>query len=157
MPSLSDLAPLGPEERASFGVARAKTLAFDAVHSLWRRRRAEGKSQADLAQALGKDEGWLSKNLRGPGNWTIKTLGELVEALNGDLEITVYGAEDPLPSRPNWHAYVGYELPEKIAPTSLTQQPPVSLTPGAVQIVSPTDWVSQAQSSFVAHTSSNQS
>ena len=56
----SSLPPLTPEERACFGVARAKTIAFDAVHKLWRRRQAEGKSQADLARTLGKDEGWLS-------------------------------------------------------------------------------------------------
>src|SRR5437773_2090655 len=82
MTSLSDIAPLSPEQRASYGVARAKSIAFDAVHALWRRRRAEGKSQAELAKVLGKDEGWLSKNLRGPGNWTMRTLGELVEALD---------------------------------------------------------------------------
>lgn len=110
MTSLSDIAPLTPEQRAEYGIARAKSIAFDAVHELWRRRRAEGKTQADLAKVLGKDEGWLSKNLRGPGNWTIKTLGELVEALDGDLEIVLHALEDPLPVLKNHHAYAGYEI-----------------------------------------------
>jgi transcriptional regulator with XRE-family HTH domain len=110
MTSLSDIAPLTPEQRAEYGIARAKSIAFDAVHELWRRRRAEGKTQADLAKALGKDEGWLSKNLRGPGNWTIKTLGELVEALDGDLEIVLHALEDHVPELKNYHAYAGYEI-----------------------------------------------
>lgn len=110
MITLSDVAPLDPKERASFGVARAKSIAFDAVHALWRRRRAEGRSQADLARTLDKDEGWLSKNLRGPGNWTMRTFGELVEALDGDLEIVVHAIEDPLPVTTNSHAYAGYDF-----------------------------------------------
>ena len=81
----------------------------EAVLSLWRRRRSQGKTQADLAKTLGRDEGWLSKNLRGPGNWTMKTFGELVEALDGDLEIIVHGVEDPLSDKTNFHAYAGYE------------------------------------------------
>jgi hypothetical protein len=109
MPSLSEIAPLTPAQRADYGVARAKSIAFEAVLSLWRRRRSQGKTQADLARTLGRDEGWLSKNLRGPGNWTMKTFGELVEALDGDLEIIVHGVEDPLPDKKNFHAYAGYE------------------------------------------------
>jgi transcriptional regulator with XRE-family HTH domain len=109
MTFISELPPMTPEQRASYGVARAKTIAFTAVHDLWRRRKSEGKSQAELAQVLNKDEGWLSKNLRGPGNWTIKTLGELVEALDGELEIVVHGLEDSTWSQANEHAYAGYE------------------------------------------------
>jgi transcriptional regulator with XRE-family HTH domain len=109
MSSLSKLAPLTPDQRASYGVARAKSIAFEAVHTLWRRRKAEGRSQSDLAKALGKDKGWLSRSLRGPGNWTIKTLGEMVEALDGELEIIVHGAEDPISDQSNYHAYADYE------------------------------------------------
>jgi transcriptional regulator with XRE-family HTH domain len=105
----SELPPMTPEQRASYGIARAKTIAFTAVHDLWRRRKAEGKSQAELATVLNKDEGWLSKNLRGPGNWTIKTLGELVEALDGEIEIIVHRIEDSVWDHSNDHAYAGYE------------------------------------------------
>jgi hypothetical protein len=133
MTFLSEIAPLSPAERASFGVARAKSLAFDAVHALWRRRRAEGKSQADLARTLDKDEGWLSKNLRGPGNWTMKTFGELVEALDGDLEIIVHAIEDPISNLKNSHAYAGYEV-SLPAPKLSTSQTTILKRPGAPQV-----------------------
>jgi hypothetical protein len=66
--------------------------------------------QIDVAKAIGRDRAWVSRNLRGPGNWTLRTIGELVEALDGELEIRVYGMEDPLPVKTNYHAYAGYEL-----------------------------------------------
>lgn len=109
MTSLYEIAPLTAAQRASYGVERVKLLAFEAVHGLWLRRKAQGRTQSELATTLGKDEGWLSRNLRGPGNWTIKTLGEMVEALDGDIKIIVCGAEDPLDDRSNDHAYADYE------------------------------------------------
>lgn len=116
MSSLSELAPLSPKDRAEFGVARAKSIAFDAVHALWRKRKAQGKSQAELAKVLGKDEGWLSKTLRGPSNWTIRTLGELVEILDGDLEITIRAAEDVVDSKSNYNVYSEYENTIRLPP-----------------------------------------
>jgi transcriptional regulator with XRE-family HTH domain len=98
-----------PDERADYGFARVRDAAYDAVMDLWRRRKAEGMTQAQLADALGGDTGWLSRNLKGPGNWTLRTVGRLVEALNGEVELKVHGLEDPLPALPNYHAYVGYE------------------------------------------------
>ena len=79
MPSQS-LKPT-PEQRyrREYGFARARDVAFDAVQMLWRRRRAEGMKQTDIANALGHDPAWVNRNLRGPGNWTLKTIGELVE------------------------------------------------------------------------------
>jgi transcriptional regulator with XRE-family HTH domain len=80
-----------------YGVERARSIAFDAVYKLWLRREAEGMTQADLARAIGRDEAWVSRTLSGPGNWTIKTIGTLVQGLNGELEITVHAMEDPVP------------------------------------------------------------
>lgn len=97
--------PLEPQELASYGAARARDIAFDAFQVLWRRRRAEGMTQAQLAEAIGADEGWLSKTLRGPGNWTLKTLGALVVGAKGELEITVHPAESAPSKRQNWSAY----------------------------------------------------
>jgi hypothetical protein len=111
MPSQSELTHLTPEERREYGFLRVRDAAFDAVSKLWKRRQDEGISQAQLANEIGGDPGWVSKNLRGPGNWTMKTFGAFVEALNGDVDITIRGMEDPLPARPNFHAYVEYELP----------------------------------------------
>jgi hypothetical protein len=109
MPIQSDLTSLTPEERRDYGFARARDIAFDAVSSLWERRQNEGMTQADIASALGSDPGWVSKNLRGPGNWTLRTFGAFVEALRGEAQITVRASEDPLPVRSNWHAYVDYD------------------------------------------------
>lgn len=108
MTSQSNLPDLPSKERAEYGFARAKDLAFDAVYALWRRRQKEGMKQIDLAQAIGRQPATVSRNLRGPGNWTLRTLGEYVEALNGELEITVHAVEDALGTPSNYHAYVDY-------------------------------------------------
>lgn len=110
MTTPSDLIKLTPEERGEYGFVRIKDVAFDAVQRLWRRRSAEGVSQTDLADALGKDTGWVSKNLRGPGNWTLRTFGALVEGLGGEAQIVVRALEDPLPILSNYHAYAEYEV-----------------------------------------------
>lgn len=109
MPTQSDLNSLTPRERRDYGFARIRDAAFDAVSSLWARRQTEGMTQLDLADAIDSDPGWVSRNLRGPGNWTMKTFGAFVEGLNGEALITVRAAEDPLPIRSNYNAYVGYE------------------------------------------------
>jgi transcriptional regulator with XRE-family HTH domain len=105
MPSRSDTEKLN---RANYGFARVRDVAFDAISDLWRRREAEGVKQKEIAEALGRDPGWVSKNLRGPGNWTLRTIGELVEVLGGEIVIKVYALEDPLESRDNYDAYLGY-------------------------------------------------
>lgn len=116
MTSQSKRIAMSAHERADYGFARVRDAAYDAVMELWHRRKEQGMTQAQLAEALGGDEGWLSRNLRGPGNWTLRTVGRFVEALNGEVELKVYALEDPLPVQPNYHAYVGYE-PEIAATT----------------------------------------
>jgi hypothetical protein len=88
-----------------YGFARARDIAFDAVLSLWEKRRKEGMKQSDLAVALNRDPGWISNQLRGPGNWTLRTFGELVEAMNGEVEIKVSGKEEPYAMKSNFDAY----------------------------------------------------
>jgi hypothetical protein len=110
MNSKSDLNEMTPHDLADYGFARARDVAFDAVKELWKRRRSEGMKQIDLANILKRDPGWISKALRGPGNWTMRTFGELVAGMGGEIEIAIHAIEDPLPERPNYHAYAGYEL-----------------------------------------------
>jgi transcriptional regulator with XRE-family HTH domain len=107
-----------PDERADYGLSRVRDAAYDAVMDLWRRRKAAGMTQAQLADAMGGDTGWVSRNLRGPGNWTLRTVGRFVEALNGEVELKVHGLEDPLTVPPNYHAYVGYEPQTATIPDS---------------------------------------
>ena len=138
MASQSDLTSLAPKERRDYGFARVRDAAFDAVSSLWARRQKEGMTQVDLATAIGADAGWVSKNLRGPGNWTMKTFGAFVEGLNGEAQIIIRAAEDPLPLLTNYHAYVGYE-PEITITTSIKRvigqvTPAYSMPSGASSI-----------------------
>jgi hypothetical protein len=99
------------EDLGRYGYARARDLAFDAVRELWDLRCHEGMTQAMLASKIGRDPAWLNRNLRGPGNWTLRTLGEFVAALNGILEIRAIPAEKASSaSRQNSHAYQDYEI-----------------------------------------------
>ncbi len=91
--------------RMDYGFARARDLAFDAVSELWRKRQAAGMKQTDLAEKLGRDTGWLSKKLKGPGNWTLRTFGEMAEALDGEIEIRIHPLEEPAKERINYDAY----------------------------------------------------
>jgi hypothetical protein len=109
MTSPSNPSGMTSKQRADYGFARVRDSAYEAVMDLWRRRAGEGLTQVQLAADLGADEGWLSRNLKGPGNWTLRTVGRFVEALNGEIEISVHGLEDRLPNPPNFHAYVGYD------------------------------------------------
>lgn len=120
---------MNPRDRANYGFARVRDAAFDAVLSLWRRRQSEGWKQADLADILNRDRSWVSRNLRGPGNWTLRTFGELVEALNGEAEITVHALEEPLHPAPNFDAYIGYRAGvPNWEPTAEPKQPNLSTT-----------------------------
>jgi transcriptional regulator with XRE-family HTH domain len=105
MTSRSALDAMTPEDRALYGFAVVRNAAFEAVQALWRRRKAEGLTQLQLAERIGRNPARISKYLKGPGNWTLRTFGELVEALAGEAEITVYGLEDPLPNPKNYDAY----------------------------------------------------
>lgn len=105
----------------SYGTARARHLAYDAVMKLWDRRRREGLTQADLALAMGCSPAWLSRTLRGPGNWTLKTVGAFSSALDGEVEISVHALEDPITPAPNYDAYSGYFTPGYL-PSQFPQQ-----------------------------------
>jgi transcriptional regulator with XRE-family HTH domain len=129
MTSPSALDEMSPQDRALYGYSKARNAAFQAVQKLWRRRKADGMTQLQLGQRIGMDPARVSKYLSGPGNWTLRTFGELVEALDGEAEIIVYGMEVPPTKLTNYHAYVGYERPALPDPTSTTAQAILSLTP----------------------------
>jgi len=93
------------QSRRDYAFARARDLAFDAVVELWRRRQSAGLKQVDFAERLGRDTGWLSKKLSGPSNWTLRTFGEMVDALDGELEIRAVPLEEPPQPKRNFDAY----------------------------------------------------
>ena len=121
MTSQSKLPPMSNLERAQYGVARAQQMAFDAVCTLWRRRRAEGVKQRDIADFTGQSRSTVSRNLSGPANWTFRTFGQYVEALDGELEIIVHAMEDPL-DQPRKMAHFSTQKGNKILPAPVASR-----------------------------------
>ena len=72
-----------------FGFARARDKAFAAIRTLWKLRQAQGVTQTDLALRLDRDPAWVSRKLSGPTNWTLRTFGDLADALDGEVEIRI--------------------------------------------------------------------
>jgi len=101
----SDPFELTERDLGTYGYARARDLAFDAVRRLWDLRQSQGMKQATLASKIGRDPGWVSRNLRGPGNWTLRTLGEFVVGLGGRLKIDIIAEEGAPELAENFHAY----------------------------------------------------
>jgi hypothetical protein len=101
-------ASLERRDLAEYGVARFRDQIFDSVLVLWRRRKAEGWTQKFVAERIGRDPGWVSRNLRAPGNWTARTAGELIQGLNGEAELLVTALEEPAENPSNYDAYEGY-------------------------------------------------
>lgn len=131
MTSQSNIAPMTPDERAEYGYMRAKTLAFEALRKFWDRRRATGWQQIDIARTLGKNPGWVSRTLRGPGNLTLRSIGELVEAMDGEIEISIHSIDDPLPSRPNYSAYDDFRPTSRVPAQNLPQPSGATPRPGS--------------------------
>lgn len=105
-----------------FGFARTRDKAFGAIRKLWRQREAEGWTQADLAEKLSRDPAWVSRKLSGPTNWTLRTFGELTDAMDGEVEIEIYDLNAPAPLR-NHDAYAGYHPePDDVVRIDLTQR-----------------------------------
>jgi len=100
----SKLPLLPAKDLAAYGTARARDIAFDAIRSLWDRRKEEGMKQKELAALIGRDAGWVSRCFRGPGNWTFQTFGALAIGLGGEIEIIVRPIEEPSPPT-NFDAY----------------------------------------------------
>ncbi len=98
--------PRSPEDNRQLVFARARDAAYNAVYSLWNKRKAEGMSQKDIAGSLHRDPAWVSRNLTGPGNWTLRTLAELAEAMDALVKISVVPKEDYVPG--NWDIYADF-------------------------------------------------
>lgn len=99
----------------TYGAELVKNEAFSAIRALLELRLEQGKSQKEIAASIGKDEGWLSRNLAGPANWTFKTFGVLVQALDGCAEVKVIPSEDIIKS-------CNFDIYESIG--IFTQSPP---------------------------------
>jgi transcriptional regulator with XRE-family HTH domain len=94
--------------KPGFGFARARAQAFAALRHLWRQRRDEGWSQVELAGRLGRDAAWVSRKLSGPTNLTLRTFGDLADALDGEIEIRLGDLQSPGFNKQNYDAYLDY-------------------------------------------------
>jgi hypothetical protein len=79
---------------ADYGFARLRDQLFDAVRVLWRRRIEEGVTFDDIAKRIGRSKRWVKSKYQAPGEWTLRCAGELISALDGEAEITIFGLED---------------------------------------------------------------
>ena len=102
------VADLQKRDLADYGVAKFQDQVFDAVLALWRRRQLEGWVQKHVAEMIDRDPSWVSKNLRAPGNWTLRIAAELIQGLGGEAEIRVTALEDAIDTPSNFDAYEGY-------------------------------------------------
>jgi transcriptional regulator with XRE-family HTH domain len=100
--------PLSGRALEEYGAERIRNDAFEQVRILWDRRRQEGWTQKQLADAIGRDPGWISRNLAAPGNWTLRTIGAFTQGLDGEVDISIYALEDPIETPTNYDAYDGY-------------------------------------------------
>lgn len=122
-----------PSDRGDFGYARNRDLLFDAIAKLWMKRRDEGMTQKDIAVILNRDPAWVSRQLKGPGNWTLRTVGELVEALDGELEVAIADLKAGLPIGANFDAYSSYRPlePNIACVVPVAPAPTINITPRA--------------------------
>jgi hypothetical protein len=118
--TVPNLLPLAGRALEEFGAEVIKNEVFDQVHLLWERRRVEGWTQKQVADAIGRDPGWVSRNLSAPGNWTVRTMGAFVQGLNGEIEIRIHALEDPIETPSNYDAYVDYISEQDLIKKPLT-------------------------------------
>jgi hypothetical protein len=118
-------------ERLELGVLRVRDAAYNAIYGLWKERQAEGLTQKDIADFLDKDQGTVSRTLAGPGNWTLKSIGELAEAMDGIVFIEVIAAEKYV-SGDNYDVYADWES----SCSKMEVVPAAISTKGASMIVS---------------------
>jgi len=66
------------EERNFLGETLARRI-FGAIYAaLMVRKEDQGLTRADFGERTGRDKTGVSKILRGPGNWTIKTISDVI-------------------------------------------------------------------------------
>jgi transcriptional regulator with XRE-family HTH domain len=101
-------APLSGRALEEYGAERIRNEFFEQVCLLWERRKAEGWTQKQLADEIGRDPAWVSRNLSAPGNWTARTMGAFVQGLKGEVEVRLFALEDPVHPPSNYDAYYDY-------------------------------------------------
>ena len=82
----------------------SESLVEDAAELVARRMKEENVSKADLARKLGKSRAWVTQILAGSANMTIRTLAELMFALDSEVSLSAknpqWGEASKMPPAP---------------------------------------------------------
>lgn len=78
-----------------YSCQRLKTKLFEAVLDAFVERcRRDNFSKADLAAVMRRDPAQITRWLKGPGNWELRTVSDLMRALRADVHIHCVLFED---------------------------------------------------------------
>lgn len=76
------------QEDKGYARASVRLMVAQAVWTLWdSMRENEGLDQAWLVERLGSNKGRVSRLLNSPGNWTLDTVADLLEAMEARLTL----------------------------------------------------------------------
>jgi hypothetical protein len=94
MPPSLDTSKFDENEREFLGLTLERQI-FGALYSAVQDRKdCLGLTRAEFGRRIGRDKTGVSKLLRGPGNWTIRTISDFANALDLDVEITFVDRRD---------------------------------------------------------------
>lgn len=93
------------ETEKAYGRTGTRLQVAAAVWTLWDRlRKEQGLDQQWLADRMGKSKSRVSRLLKGPGNWTLDTVGDLLEAMQGRLTCVEAHTYDEIARGEAWKA-----------------------------------------------------
>ncbi|MEJ0094137.1 MAG: helix-turn-helix transcriptional regulator [Methylocella sp.] len=82
-------------EREFLGLTLARQI-FGALYlAVQFRKASQGLSRVDFGDRTGRDKTGVSKLLSGPGNWTTRTISDVANALELDVQITFVDRYNP--------------------------------------------------------------
>ena len=80
-----------PSDRDIFYYRRRlqNNVYYDVIERFVELAEKRGLMKRDIARALGKDEGQISRNFAKPGNWTLSSISDLLLAMGAELSLEV--------------------------------------------------------------------
>jgi hypothetical protein len=91
---------ISPKDRISkrnvfYYRARLKNNVFHEVLEKFYALSKEGRlNKKQIADALDKDAGWVTRQFAAPANWTLDTVSDLLLAMDAELEVKAVGLEE---------------------------------------------------------------
>ncbi|MGV8833272.1 MAG: hypothetical protein ACOH2N_14960 [Devosia sp.] len=110
-----------------YAYARLKNVFFDEIRDLYEERKDNWNLTLDeLAKRMEKNpktgRSWVSRELSGPGNWTLQTISKFIESLSGEIILKVVKREDIRSHNYDYYRdELGIELPTSHSAGNRTQ------------------------------------